>query len=240
MRRNSTFNVLGWAGLLLALVSCSRSATPVPVAAISQETEVAEMPPRVVLSPRPEQKAISELLKEGFSFPADRGGELLTRRLPPPGSVPGTDIVPTQPKARAGSSLLDNPVVPLPPHAGAIPRLPESKKGKAPRPADLAEELPFGGYRGEPARPHEVVLPVGDRIRTTGPDVGHPMALSHLGQPVADRASLEDPTAETSAAAVRSATPMARGTPVPFLRLTIPDPFEHREAGRLRNPPVDQ
>jgi hypothetical protein len=77
-------------------------------------------------------------------------------------------------------------------------------------------------------------------VRHPGPEVNRPVPLPILAQPAPDRASLDDPTADLSAAAVQAAAPPPRTAPAPFLRLTLPDPFEPRNAVRLRTPPADE
>jgi hypothetical protein len=52
-----------------------------------------------------------------------------------------------------------------------------------------------------------------------------------VGQPVSDRASLDDPTDDASSAAALSASIPARTTKAPFLKLTLPDPYDRRRTG---------
>jgi hypothetical protein len=71
------------------------------------------------------------------------------------------------------------------------------------------------------------------------PDVNQPVPLPPLALQVVERPGQEDPTAEYSQAAVRATPPPVRTTPAPFQRLTLPDPFEHRQNVRLANPPAE-
>jgi TolA-binding protein len=66
----------------------------------------------------------------------------------------------------------------------------------------------------------------------SAPEVQRPMSLPMLGQPQASRASIGDPTGEASLALALAAPPPGQKTPAPFLRLNLPDPFEHRHAPR--------
>jgi hypothetical protein len=50
---------------------------------------------------------------------------------------------------------------------------------------------------------------------------------------------LGDPTPEVSLAAVLAQPVPVRSAPAPFLRLNLPDPFEHAQAVRLRTLPAE-
>src|SRR5262249_53072978 len=76
--------------------------------------------------------------------------------------------------------------------------------------------------------------------RLPSPDVNRPVALPPLAQPVLDRAALDDQTSAASLDAALAAPVPQRSAPAPFLRLTLPDPFEHRQTVKLRAiPPED-
>jgi hypothetical protein len=62
------------------------------------------------------------------------------------------------------------------------------------------------------------------------------VALPILARPVSDRASLEDPTGDASTAAALAATLPRRVIPAPFLRLSLPEPFEFRRPLTLAVP----
>jgi TolA-binding protein len=72
------------------------------------------------------------------------------------------------------------------------------------------------------------------------PDRKPAEAFPRLSQPQADRASLDDPTAEASRLAVQNTMVPQRTSPAPFVRLTVPDPFEHRHPLLLRVAPLDE
>jgi hypothetical protein len=80
-----------------------------------------------------------------------------------------------------------------------------------------------------PVLPRVPVLQGGERFRLPSVDVNQlpPLPLM-TPRSVSDRAPLEDPTAEVSTNAALSAILPQRTRPVPFQRLTIPDPFENR------------
>jgi|SRR5262245_9297946 len=171
--------------------------------------------------------------KTGFAFADDRAGRLLERLLRPGDiAVPASSAGATQPHARA-TSRIDNPELPL---AAVEAGLPKSKPDAAtqPRPRGVPQAPPLAEQRQDPARPGLVALPAGTRIRLESMDVNKPIPLPILGQAQPDRAPLTDPTFEASLAAALAGQVPARRAPAPFLRLTLPDPFEHTHAVRLR------
>jgi hypothetical protein len=66
------------------------------------------------------------------------------------------------------------------------------------------------------------------RIRAASPDVNQPIPLPILAQPVSDRAPLDDPTADASTAAATSAPIPPRTRKAPFVKRTLPDPYDNR------------
>jgi hypothetical protein len=90
--------------------------------------------------------------------------------------------------------------------------------------------------RPEPVLPRVPPLPAGERFRMPSVDVNQQPPLPLLTpRSVSDRASLEDPTTEVSANAALSAALPQRTRPVPFLRLTIPDPFANRRPVQMES-----
>src|SRR5437763_15618166 len=79
-------------------------------------------------------------------------------------------------------------------------------------------------------------FPVGKRLRVPSSDGEKPVDLPPTAQPLPDRAPVADPTLPSSREVVVSARMPDRKTPAPFLRFTLPDPFEHRDTVRLRTP----
>jgi hypothetical protein len=81
-----------------------------------------------------------------------------------------------------------------------------------------------------------VKLPASPKVAWPSPDINEPILLPILARPVVDRASLDDPSGDASQAAALASSVPERTNPAPFLRLNLPDPFEHRNAARLRTP----
>lgn len=164
--------------------------------------------------------------EDGFPFPEDRGGRLLARLLPPRDAAPATIEAPAEPRRLPPPAPLAEPTLPLPPGQAPPPRLLPTPPRPS-RPGPLPGE-PLPSAVGQLPLPASPALAVGERVRLPAEDVTRPVPLPVLAQPVPDRAPLDDPTAEASTAAVRATPPTERAGPVPFQRLNLPDPFEHR------------
>jgi hypothetical protein len=215
-------------GLLSSLSGCGQRSAP----ALAEEPKPA---PVATVRAQPEQAKKDG--GDGFRFPDDRGGRMLAKVLPPADTAPA-DSVRSAPKRLPESAALEHPSVPLPPNRGQVPRLPANRKGPPLRPRPLPEELPTAVSRPEP--PRETQLPAGDRVRLPGPDVNQPVALPLLAAPVPDRTALDDPTADFSSAAAQSGKLPPRQGPAPFAKVSLPDPFENRDAVKLREPPPEK
>jgi hypothetical protein len=188
--------------------------------------------------PQPPKKDVPAKDGEGFRFPEDRGGQLLGKvLLPSEKTAAPPDSVSTGPRPHTSSPTLDQPAVPLTPSRLDVPRLPSVRKESSNRLRPLPDESPLTTLHTDPQPPQTQVLPAGERARVPGPDPIQPAPLPLIAQPLPDRASLDDPGAEFSAAAVQSATVPARSKLAPFVRQNLPDPFENRDTIRLRNTP---
>src|SRR5262249_51795249 len=97
------------------------------------------------------------------------------------------------------------------------------------RPRLVLDETP-SGLPDSPILPQLPSLPDGDRVRVPSVDVNQPIPLPMLARPVADRAPLDDPTADASAVAALAAPIPSRTTKAPFLKLTLPDPYDRRRS----------
>ncbi len=213
------WGTLGVAGLVLALAGCSRSAV------VAVPESVAELAPERNPDTTGDKAEGSGDL---FPFPHDAGGALLAKLLPPEPTA-GREERTTRPRPRPAPRSLEvrSDPLPPPPARGLVPALPAQGKRPPLRPHLLIEEGLVGASE-RVALPEEAVLPAGERFRVPSPDVNESVALPILAQPVPDRASLDDPTGDASTAAVLAAVLPPRVTPAPFLRLTVPDPYEFR------------
>ncbi len=213
-------------GLGCVLTGCHRQ-TAVPaltVAPAVAQQDDSEKPTPAVQAPQAPAAAPS---------PGDRGTKLVAELLKP--SEEAFGLKGRAPQRKSGLASLEDPLVPLPPLSGGTPRPPESSAGKALRPGPVAEELPLSRYRNDPNAPHRPELPSLGTVRLPPIDLDAPVPLPILAVPQPDRAALTDPAPGLSAAAVLAEAIPLRTAPAPFVRLNLPDPFEHSQAIRLRN-----
>jgi hypothetical protein len=163
---------------------------------------------------------------DAFRFPDDRGGQILSKTLPPSERSPAGHDAPA-PRHLPPPAHLDKPSLPLPPSQADMPRLPTGKTPSL-RPRPLPEELPLVGHKSDPLVPETQYLHAGDRIRVPSVDVNKSIPLPILAQPVSNRAPTDDATSTVSQAAALAGTPPGRASSAPFLKLNLPDPFENR------------
>jgi hypothetical protein len=215
-------------GLTLALSGCARRAATI---------DAGGQPP---ITESTLTKSPGESAEEGaFAFPTDRGGELLASLLPPSEKDRRRIEVARQPRPSAPSRALDAPELPLSPSDTVPPRVKLEKPLPRLRPGDVPEAIPFVDQLAPPQLPNKQVLAAGGRVRLSSPDVNQPPPLPMLAQQVVERASLDDPTLEASVLLALAVAPPLRMTPAPFIRLNLPNPFEHRDAVRLLKEPEE-
>ena len=216
-----------WGGLLVALLGCSRSAVVMAPEGASHGDE-------------PDAPAVARGKADSsagtpFAFPEDEGGVLLAKVLPP--KQPETSQLDrAKPPSHPSASLqMKPPALPLPPSHAAMPRLPAAIKPVPLQPRLVLDETP-GGLPDTPVLPELPTLPDGGRVRVSSVDVNQPIPLPVLAQPVSDRASLDDPTADASVSAALTAPIPSRTTKAPFLKRTLPDPYDHRRSQKTAAP----
>jgi hypothetical protein len=223
--------LLGCLILTAGLLGCARPPLLVPevvVKADGPKPEPADQP----APPGPADQG------EGFHFPDDQGGKLLQSLLPPTDkqrTVMGSSPQRSFPPLRS----LEQPEVPLLPSQVTVVPLPPPKPSPALKPGHTAEETPLTSARSQPSLPQTQSLSPGLLVRTPSVPVERPVSVPVLAVPVPDRASLDDPTRDASLEAALAASPPERPGPAPFLRLRTPDPFENREAVKVRTLPAE-
>lgn len=206
------------AAVCLALTSCR------PSRSVSFEESAAAAQPVVVVkadaTPEPEPGGT-------FAFADDGGGKALAKILPPrpPARLPPDPR--TGPKPRNGLAALEQPEASLAKPAATIPGLGQPKRSPL-LPRSVPDAAPLAYLQTDPVAPQRPDLPQTVPVRQRARDVNEPLALPSQAKPVADRAPLDDPTAEFSAQRVVAHRPAMRSTPVPFTRMNLPEPFEHR------------
>jgi hypothetical protein len=189
---------------------------------------------RELVSQKSEVPGKSESAADGFHFPDDRAGALLAKTLPPSEMRPAVERT-TEPRQRPGSPRVEAPSLPLPPCHTDLPRVALVSKHTA-QPHPLMEEAFFVTH-ADTLLPTAIVLEVAERVRVPSVDVNKPTPLPILAKPLSDRVPFDDVTSDASNAAALSGAMPARTTPAPFLKLTVPDPFENRKPVA---PPVTQ
>jgi hypothetical protein len=227
--------ILALACLVSLVAGCGRSRTvandePAPGDAQAVEPVARGQAPK-------EGKDDEPTDKPGFRFPEDRGGVLLQKVLTP--EVPRSTLQErvTAPRRTPTPPSLESPTLPLPPAVPIESRLPVGARKDTLQPRLTIEETLGGGHA--PVLPQTTTFSTSDRVRISSVDVNQPPPLPILAQPVPDRASLDDATGDASAAAVLSGTMPERANPVPFQKLTIPDPFENRLPVQLKEIPAE-
>ncbi len=235
---------LGATCLLAGLVGCSRQSPALittPTRAAAQEPNRDEGKKPAAPAPEAEQ-AKAEPPGAGQAaaspFTGDRATKLVADALRP-AEKPFADEVRKGQGQRplSGPAFLEQPALPLPPAAGEVRRLTLKSAGKPFQPGPLPAELPLSRYRDNPSPPRREELPSLGLVHLPSADVNRPVALPTLARPQPDRAPLTDPAADVSVAAVLAAPVPVREAPAPFVRLNLPDPFEHAQAVRLHAPP---
>ncbi len=212
-------------GFWLSLAGCSSSTPTIDLSATEDRAEGKDK----------EVAASEEKPGEPFRLPGDAAGKILSKVLPP-----------TPPP-----SLLRNPKPPAPPRGPRMAlRLPESPPPVAipepmrlPVPAgtglarpDFQLEETLGEEFDSPIVPKIPSFATGRRSQVASEDVAIAPMLPLMATPLSSRVPLEDPTEEASTAAVLSAELPARSTPVPFVRLTRPEPYENKIPLTLATP----
>src|SRR5205823_1983199 len=97
----------------------------------------------------------------------------------------------------------------------------------------LHESVPLADNRSEPLIPERPQMPAGELVHVASVNLNGPLPLPIMGLPVREPSSSDDATSEFSLSVALAATPPWRTNLAPFIRLSIPDPFEHHPAARL-------
>ena len=163
-----------------------------------------------------------------------RADERMRELLAPRGLNGGRFDAPQGPSRFVPLSL------PLPgallPKADAPPRALPKPSAKPIQPRPASEDVPLVRSFASPEPPQPLTLPAHPPVRLWSRDSEAPLPLPILAAAGRDRASLDDPTLGASVAAAQAQVNAGRSQPVPFEPHNLPNPFEHAEAMRLRQP----
>jgi len=168
-----------------------------------------------------------------FRLPEDAASALL-KLLPPRVSLAVIAERTLEPREKSGPSRIEKPNEPLTPAFAGVVRLPIllNRGVPAPRIALTENLVPVA----PPTLPSVVVFVEPQKLKAERPDPASTLDLPRMGQPVPDRASLDDATRSMSIDAVLVAPIPERQSPAPFLRQSIPDPYENRRVVRVTQP----
>lgn len=211
---------------------CNQSTPPAVVAAPVQPEPVSTPAQPPETKDKPAQSSVP------FSFPDDRGGKALAKMLTPTNTTPMPASVPPTQKPRRLPSFLDSPAPASIEVINSPPRLALPATRPA-QPMPMPDRVPteLGGLL--PQLPHRTDWPTGALTRSESQNANSPELPLLSPRPVADRAPLTDPTIEFTAQSVISTKLPIRTEPTGFLRINLPDPFEHVEGAKPRTPVLE-
>ncbi|HEV3145921.1 MAG TPA: hypothetical protein VGZ47_18695 [Gemmataceae bacterium] len=167
-----------------------------------------------------------------FVFPEDWGRKILERTLPPTMAALSHQERAHAPLPRITPAFVERPEISFAMPTFQLPTLTASAR-KPLRPRPLPEAFPLQAHHEEPQIPQRPELAGGPLSRQRAPNVHEPPPLPTLAKPAANRASLEDPTADFSNEQVIARDLPLRSQPAPFQRVNLPEPFAPKRTTRL-------
>jgi hypothetical protein len=206
--------------LLPLVVGCNGQPSPPPADAepVTVAPVLVAPPPADPPAPKPEPQPPAKPADPAPSLPADAGGKAVAKALVQPPPLPADPPTATKPKKY--SSPLDRGELPLP--------VVKPQSFNASRPSPPPDRgIPDTGM---PLLP-EGKGSVRPRLKADAPP--NPGAadvpMNAWKQPHGERAPLNDPTVDLSAGGVIETKLPTPAMTLPFLRVSIPDPFEWAE-----------
>jgi len=217
------------AGFSFALVGCAQPAQSEPpqaVAAVAVDPKPAGVYPNYSDGPA-----------AASPYPLDIGGRAVERAVAPdtPALTPAERFGAT-PAPRTPPARVVNPESVSRVRYALPPVLPANVVSL--KPAQPPERVPPDLGSGAGAVPAKPTLPIAAGITERARDVNLPPAMPALGRPLAERVSLDDPTADFGHAAVVAPAVKVPLAPAAFLKVAVPDPFELGEQVRPKVPPA--
>jgi len=220
--RKLNLAALGAAGL----IGCSDTPTPPPIAeATAAKVEPALPTPAtnpVTIAQQPQPAPVEPVAK----LPDDLGGKAVQKSLMPTLKMPGDLPGPKAPRPRTGE--FDRGELPEPKFTIRMPGNP-IPKGKPAKPSAPPERAPADLGQAAAENLSGVKFAEKPLVRAESPANAGAADVPMLARQLVERAPTDDPTAEISAAKVIATVFPFPVVTLPFLKMTIPDPFEFAE-----------
>lgn len=179
--------------------------------------------PVVKVQAPPTPKPVEPIVK----LPDDLGGKAVQKSLMPTLAPPAELAGPKAPKARI--TELDRGELPPPTTAWKVPSAPLLPKVKPAKPSLPPERAPADLGHAAAENLGGVKFAEKPLIRADAPVNAGPTDVPAFARQIVERTPIEDPTAEISAGKlIETIFPYPVG-PLPFQKVTIPDPFEFAE-----------
>ena len=207
--------------------------TPVP------KTTEPKSPETVQTEPAKQPDETPAVATKPFAFPDDKGGKLLAGLLSPKPPAIKSDKAEITQRERRLPEFLNSALVGQPDAADAPARLQLPPRREF-QPTTLPEKIITDFAPNTPSLPPLPTPEIGSLHKQPMRDPSQPADLPILAnKPVTDRAPLEDPTVEFTAQSVVSLLLPLREALAPFMKLTIPEPFEGAGQPALKQAPVE-
>jgi hypothetical protein len=223
--------------LTLGLAGCSQAADPPARAAVDAGVAIKPepSPPALPVTADPPKPPATPA---AFEYPADLGGQAVAKATAPDRPALTHERAVPAPKPRALPAKLLHPDAVAKVKANyRLPLVPPTKPA-AVRLVAPPERVPVELGRGTDGIPSRPTFPVAAGVTQRAPDVKLPPAMPTLGRPLAERVSLDDPTAELGHAGIVAPPVKVPVAPASFLKVTLPDPFELGAQVKPKVPPA--
>jgi len=214
----------------VGLTGCGDSPSALPATEATLVQAAPTLPPPATKSdaiiPTVSQQPKPVPVEPVSKLPDDLGGKAVQKSLMPTLKMPKDLAGPTAPRPRL--TPLDRGELPAPPIAIAMPSTPNSKTKPA-KPSPPSELAPAD--LGQAAAENLTAVKFAEKplVRADRPQNAGAADVPGLARQFTERAPVDDPTAEISAGKlIDTLFPFPIGT-LPFLKQSIPDPFEFAE-----------
>lgn len=239
MKTFATFTVS--AGLI-ATLGCAENPQPKPAEpeTVAQVQPAIPQPPTTPVTtksptaqiPKPDPAPVDPI-----KLPDDLGGKAVQKSLMP--SIPALAAVPAPKIPRPRTSPLDQGEFPTAPVAIALLTSPNPKL-KSSRPSAPPERAPTDLGQAAAENLSTVKFAEKPLVKVEGPVQAGAADMPMLARQLTERTPTDDPTAEISAAKlIDTAFPLLGGA-LPFLKQSIPDPFEFAQQLKGKLPRVTE